>query len=120
MKRKSKSPAANLLAVSKKATGQSYSVLNPRSSTTGILRLSKFSILTYRPASIARITQSMFSSAPWISMVTLPSHSFLTQPVAVQFCGMAGTIAEADALYPAKEGDVFADHIHYLATPGIN
>jgi hypothetical protein len=40
-----------------------------------------FSILTYLPASIARITRSMFSSVPWISIVTLPSHSFLTQPV---------------------------------------
>ena len=77
-----KSPAANLLTVSKKATGLFYIVLNPRSSvSTGIVRLSMFSILTYLPASLARITRSMFSSVPWISMVTLPSHSFRTQPV---------------------------------------
>ena len=50
----------------------------------------------------------MFSSVPWISMVTLPSHSFLTQRV--QLCGMAGTIAKTDTLDPAIEGDVLANH----------
>ena len=29
---------------------------------------------------MARITLSIFSWVPWISMVTLPSHSFLTHP----------------------------------------
>ena len=33
---------------------------------------------------------------------------------AVHLCGMAGTIAEADALDPAIEGDVLAKHIHHL------
>ena len=81
------SPAANLLTVSKKATGLFYLVLNPRSSvSTGIIRLSMFSIFTYFPASIAWITLSMASSVPWISMVTLPSHSFLTQPVQPYNC----------------------------------
>ena len=51
-------------------------------------------------------------------MVTLTSHSFLTQlGTAVQLCGMAGTIAEADALDPAIEGDVLAKHIHHLVNP---
>ena len=36
---------------------------------------------------------------------------------AVQLCGMAGTIAEADALDPAIEGDVLANPIHHLVNP---
>ena len=35
---------------------------------------------------------------------------------AVQLCGMAGTIAEADALNQAMEGDVFANPIHHLTS----
>ena len=35
---------------------------------------------------------------------------------AVQLCGMAGTIAEADALDPAIEGDVLANPIHHLTS----
>lgn len=31
---------------------------------------------------------------------------------AIQFCGMAGTIAEADTLDPTVEGDVSADYFH--------
>ena len=33
---------------------------------------------------------------------------------AVQLCGMAGTIAEADALDPAIEGDVLANHVLHI------
>ena len=106
------SPAANLLTVSKKAAGLFHLVLNPRSSgSTGIIQLSMFSMRTYLPASIARITLSMASSVPWISMVTLPSHSFLTQPVQPY---ISGTIAESDALDPAIEGDVLAKHILHI------
>ena len=36
---------------------------------------------------------------------------------AVQLCGMVGTIAEADALDPAIEGDVLANSIHRLPNP---
>ena len=86
--------------VCRKATGLLYLVLNPRSSdSTGIVRLSMFSIFTYLPASIARITRSMFSSVPWISMA------------AVEVSRVVGTIAEAHTLDPAEEGNVFANYI---------
>jgi hypothetical protein len=54
--RKKISPAANLLAVSKEATGLLYSVPNPYSSSTkGFVRLSMFSMRTYVPRSMARM-----------------------------------------------------------------
>ena len=54
--RKRISPAANLLAVSKEATGLLYSVPNPYSSSTkGFVRLSMFSMRTYVSRSMARM-----------------------------------------------------------------
>ena len=49
--------------------------------------------------------------SPWDAAVP-----FIPYPAGttVQLCGMAGTIAEADALDPAIEGDVLAKHIHRL------
>ena len=42
---------------------------------------SMFSIRTNVPRSMARITRSICSSSPWISITTEPSYSFRTQPV---------------------------------------
>ena len=49
--------------------------------------------------------------SPWDAAVPFVPYPTGT---AVQLCGMAGTIAEADALDPAIEGDVLANHVLHI------
>ena len=77
----------------------------------GISLTSMFSIRTYLPLSIERITWSIWSSSPWISIVTVSSQLFFYPTGAsVMIRRTPCTIAEPAPLHTVPENNMLPDH----------